>query len=60
MPLLTPLQHIERLRLAVRQATERAEEAMAYAEKTARLHHEAICALNQMITGSNRWPSRPE
>lgn len=48
-----------RLEAAVRAAQKQADDAMAYAESSARLHHEAICRLHQLAAGEYRWPAKP-
>lgn len=60
MALYTVEQQLTWMREQVRKANERAEEAMRYAEATARLHHRAICALNHALTGSSRFPTQPD
>lgn len=58
MVLVTVEEQLKSLRIAVRQAQARADEAMRYAESTARLHHQAICRLNLSLTGSYGWPAQ--
>lgn len=47
---------LARLEKAAADAARRADEAMAYAESTARLHHAAICRLHQLAGGKYGWP----
>lgn len=51
---------LRQLKDSVRQAQIAAAEAMSYAESTARLHHDAICRLNEIVTGQRRWPGQPQ
>lgn len=39
------------------QALRDAQSAMEYAERTNRMHHQAICRLHEMITGTYKWPA---
>lgn len=48
------------LRNEVAAAHRLAEDAMLYAERTARLHHEAICRVNHLLTGRHQWPAPPD
>lgn len=47
-----------RLFALVSAAEQRARAAEEYAERSARLHHDAICLLNQQITGRYGWPGK--
>lgn len=55
--LLTTEERFRRLEERVAKAERRAESAETYAERSAALHHEAICRLNERLTGSHSWPA---
>jgi hypothetical protein len=59
MPLYTLEEQLRSIRRDVNLSVKLAQDAMRYAETSARLHHEAICRLNQLATGQHRWPSQP-
>ena len=55
--LATVEERFRRLEERVVAAEQRAAAAERYAERSAALHHEAICRLNQLATGSHSWPA---
>ena len=57
--LMTLEARLNRLFALVAAAEKRAAAAEEYAERSARLHHLAICRLNEMLTGSHSWPGPP-
>jgi hypothetical protein len=58
MPLYTWEERFAQLQRELYAARKAADDAARYAENSARLHHEAICRLHQMITGEFGWPPR--
>ncbi len=57
--LVTAEERFRRLEERLRAAQRDAESAMGYAESSARLHHEAICRLYELISGTYAWPPNP-
>lgn len=55
--LLTIEERFAQMERRLRDAQKRADDAMGYAERSARLHHEAICRLNHALTGRHCWPA---
>lgn len=55
--MVTIEERFRRLEERVAKAERRAESAETYAERSAALHHEAICRLNQLVAGSHSWPA---
>lgn len=56
--LYTTEEKLRQLLTMVQEAQRRADAAMEYAERSARLHHAAICRLNKTVSGSDTWPGR--
>ncbi len=55
--LVTTEERFRRLEERVAKAEARAASAESYAERAAALHHQAICRLNKLLTGSHSWPA---
>ena len=58
MALSTLESQLRSLWKAVDEARQQARRAEEYAERSARMHHEAICRLNELVAGTYGWPEK--
>jgi len=58
VPLYTWEERFAQLQRELFEARRRADAAMEYAERSARLHHAAICRLYLVASGSYGWPPK--
>jgi hypothetical protein len=58
MPLVTLAERLLMIVTRLGQVERAAKDAMEYAERTARMHHEAICRLNELAGRGHCWPPK--